>query len=81
MQRLGVGSALHLKMNQPVFAMPLLDSLDFLLQQPCMDSARLAPFVLSRLIALDKNPGVRPIDVGEVMRRNCCQSCIKGRTD
>ena len=34
-----------------------------------VDPAGLSTFVASRLIALDKNPGVRPIGVGEVCRR------------
>ena len=29
----------------------------------------LQPYILSRLIPLDKNPGIRPIGIGEVLRR------------
>ena len=42
-----------------------------------LDPAGLAPFVSSRLIALDKNPGVRPIGVGEVMRRIVAKAVLK----
>ena len=34
-----------------------------------VDSAGISDLVAGRLIALDKNPGVRPIRVGEVVRR------------
>ena len=34
-----------------------------------LDPSLLEPYVASRLIPLDKNPGVRPIGVGEVLRR------------
>ena len=34
-----------------------------------VDPQSLAPFLSCRLIALDKNPGVRPIGIGEVARR------------
>ena len=34
-----------------------------------VDPQSLAPFLLCRLIALDKNPGVRPIGIGEVADR------------
>ena len=34
-----------------------------------LDPSVLEPFVACRLIPLDKNPGVRPIGVGEVLRR------------
>ena len=34
-----------------------------------VDPEGLYPFVASRLIALDKQPGVRPICVGETVRR------------
>ena len=35
----------------------------------CVDPEGLTSFVACRLIALDKCPGVRPIGVGEVLRR------------
>lgn len=34
-----------------------------------IDPSALAPLMACRLIALDKTPGVRPIGVGEVLRR------------
>ena len=34
-----------------------------------VDPASIAPFVSCRLIALDKNPGVRPIGIGDTARR------------
>ena len=34
-----------------------------------MDPKGLATFTASRLIAIDKQPGVRPIAIGEVVRR------------
>ena len=36
----------------------------------------LSAFVAGRLIALDKNPGVRPIGVGEVARRIICKAIL-----
>ena len=35
----------------------------------CVDPYTLESFVACRLIPLDKNPGVRPIGVGEILRR------------
>ena len=35
----------------------------------CVDPAGLSSFVACRLIALDKNPGVRPIGIGETVHR------------
>ncbi len=35
----------------------------------CVDAEGLTSFVACRLIAVDKCPGVRPIGVGEVLRR------------
>ena len=40
-----------------------------LLATECVDPNTLESLVASRLIPLDKNPGVRPIGVGEVLRR------------
>ena len=34
-----------------------------------VDPTALAPLVSCRLIALDKDPGVRPIGIGEILRR------------
>ena len=45
-----------------------------------IDQSFLAPYNACRLIALDKNPGVRPIGVGEVLRRIIGRSitaCLK----
>jgi len=42
----------------------------------------LAPYIACRLIALNKNPGVRPIGVCEVLRRICTRSALQiMRTD
>ena len=43
----------------------------------CLDPNILEAFVVCRLIPLDKNPGVHPIDIGEVTRRivGKCISC------
>ena len=40
-----------------------------------VDSAGLTAFTACRLIALDKCPGVRPIGVGEVVRRIIGKAC------
>ena len=45
-----------------------LDALGRLLSTHSVDPVRLSPLVACRLVALDKNPGVRPIRVGEVVR-------------
>ena len=50
----------------------LCHSLSFVAHRVCtqfVDHSVLAPLLASRLITLDKNPGVRPIGVGEVSRR------------
>ena len=38
---------------------------------------RLSPLVACRLVALDKNPGVRPIGVGEVVRRIVMKAILR----
>ena len=42
-----------------------------------VDPDGLYPFLASRLIALDKQPGVRPIGVGESVRRLLCKAVIQ----
>ena len=42
-----------------------------------MTGEDLSVFTAARLIPLDKNPGVRPIAVGEVLRRIICKSIVK----
>lgn len=42
-----------------------------------VDPSGLRPFVASRLIALDKCPGVRPIGIGEVARRIIGKAIVK----
>ena len=41
-----------------------------------MDPKGLKPLLASRLIALDKNHGVRPIGVGEVLRRVIAKAAL-----
>ena len=50
----------------------LCHSLTLLAKRICtsfVDPAGLAPLLTCRLVALDKCPGVRPIGIGEVVRR------------
>ena len=42
-----------------------------------VDPSGLAPLIACRLIALDKSPGVRPIGVGEVLRRLIAKVVLK----
>ena len=46
----------------------LCQSLAILARRLCTDPQGLAPLMACRLIALDKNPGVRPIGLGEMAR-------------
>ena len=49
----------------------LCQPLALLARRPCtqfVDLEGLAPFMACRLIALEKNPGVRPIGIGETIR-------------
>ena len=39
------------------------------LAESCVNPKKFEPLLASRLIALDKQPGVRPIGVGEILRR------------
>lgn len=41
-----------------------------------VDPTSVSALVASRLITLDKNPGVRPIGVGETLRRIICKSVL-----
>ena len=42
-----------------------------------IDPAILAPFVACRLIPLDKNPGVRPIGIGDVPQRILAKAILQ----
>ena len=42
-----------------------------------IDPAILAPFVACRLIPLDKNPGVRPIGIGDVPQRILAKAILR----
>ena len=42
-----------------------------------VDPASLSSFVACRLIALDKDPRIRPIGIGETVRRIICKAIVK----
>ena len=57
----------------------LCHSIALLAKRLCIsfvDPQGLAPFLACRLIALNKNPGVRPIGIGEVVRRIVAKSVL-----
>ena len=43
----------------------------------CGDDDSLEPFLACRLIPLDKNPGIRPIGIGEVLRRIIAKAVMR----
>ena len=45
-----------------------------------VDWEEIQALMASRLIALDKNPGVRPIAIGEVLRRIISKAVAMGQT-
>ncbi len=58
----------------------LCESLDLTARRVCseyVDPSSLAPLLASRLIALDKNPGVRPIGIGETPRRIIAKAVLR----
>lgn len=48
-----------------------------LLASSVLDPENLVPFLSCRLVALDKQPGVRPIGISEVLRRVTAKSILK----
>ena len=57
----------------------LCPSLAFTAQRLCtnlIDPSAIAPLLASRLIALNKNPGVRPIGIGDTARRIIAKSIL-----
>ena len=54
-----------------------LAALGRLLSTHSVDPVSLSPLVACRLVALDKNPGVRPIGVGEVIRRIVTKAILR----
>ena len=59
------------------YSTDLCDVLASLCRKICteyLDPSDLAPLVACRLIALDKSPGIRPIGIGECVRRIICKA-------
>ena len=62
------------------YSSDLCEAVAFFCRRICtsyVDPIGLKPFLASRLIALDKQPGVRPIGVGEVIRRICGKAILR----
>ena len=68
MLTIGKVSAPLMDLPQEQFVRLLLMLLSGCLRNMCMDPAVLAPIEACHLIALDKQPGVRPIGVGDTAR-------------
>ena len=58
----------HFKSEQPALGEAMANLARKLCREPC-DPNHLTELLASRLIPLDKNPGIRPIGIGETIRR------------
>jgi len=72
------GVCIHLFLTPPLICVAnLLWLLGKQLATTFVDPEALTPLLNNRLIALDKNPGVCPIGIGEVSRRLIAKSILR----